>query len=146
MKCVVAGIGLVVLLAGCAQPAVKTAYQPVPGPSQPKVALPSPEPMPASPATVTNQPAAKKPAPVSPPVVTATETLRGKVIKFAEQGRFVILEFPLTQMPANGRRLFLYRNDLKVGEVQVTGPRREEHTVADLLQGEAQAGDVVRDR
>ena len=146
MKCVVAGIGLAVLLAGCAQPKEKTAYQPVPGPSQPKVALPSPEPVPATTAAPTNKPSAKKPAPARPSVVIATAAFHGKVIKFVEQGRFVVLEFPLTQMPANGKRLYLYRNDLKVGEVQVTGPRREEHTVGDLLQGEAQAGDAVRDR
>jgi hypothetical protein len=42
--------------------------------------------------------------------------------------------------------LFLYRDGLKVGEVKITGPQKDENIVADLLHGEARAGDEVRDR
>jgi len=33
-----------------------------------------------------------------------------------------------------------------VGEVKVTGPQRDNDTVADLVTGTAQAGDEVRDQ
>jgi hypothetical protein len=49
-------------------------------------------------------------------------------------------------MPAAGRQLFIYRNDLKVGEVKTTTWQKQEHIVADLINGEARDGDVVRDR
>jgi hypothetical protein len=60
--------------------------------------------------------------------------------------RFVVLTFPIGQMPALERRLNVYRRGLKVGEVKITGPQRDDNTVADVLAGEAQAGDEVRDK
>jgi hypothetical protein len=38
----------------------------------------------------------------------------------------------------------LYRRGLKVGEVKVTGPAREDNIVADLVAGEAEVGDEAR--
>jgi hypothetical protein len=49
-------------------------------------------------------------------------------------------------MPSVDQRLFIYRRGLKVGEVKITGPQRDHNIVADLSQGEAQAGDEARDR
>ena len=46
--------------------------------------------------------------------------------------RFVVLNFPVGQMPVVGRRLNVYRNGLKVGELSVTGPQKEDNTVADI--------------
>jgi hypothetical protein len=42
------------------------------------------------------------------------------------------------------QRLNLYRRGLRVGEVKVTGPQREDNIVADLVAGEAEVGDEVR--
>ena len=56
------------------------------------------------------------------------------------------MNFSVARMPAIGKQLFLYRNNLKVGEVNVTGPQRDDHIVGDLTTGEAQVGDEVRDR
>jgi len=56
----------------------------------------------------------------------------------------VVLSFPLGKMAAADQRLSLYRRGLKVGEVKVTGPVREDNIVADLLAGEAAVGDEVR--
>lgn len=81
-----------------------------------------------------------------PPIVTADTSLTGKVVKFNPTARIVVLEFSIINMPAAGRQLFVYRNDLKVGEVKTTTWQKQEHIVADLISGEAQAGDVVRDR
>ena len=70
----------------------------------------------------------------------------GKVASFNNDGRFVVLNFPIGHTPAVGQRLFVYRQGLQVGEVKVSGPQREELIVADLVAGEAQAGDEVRDK
>jgi hypothetical protein len=35
---------------------------------------------------------------------------------------------------------------LKVAEVKVTGPQRDNNIVADLVSGDAQVGDEVRDQ
>jgi hypothetical protein len=57
-----------------------------------------------------------------------------------------VLGFPVGQMPKLEQGLFLYREGMKVGEVKITGPQRENNIVADLVTGEAQVGDEVRDR
>jgi hypothetical protein len=94
-----------------------------------------------------------KPAQVAPPaapvpeaIVTPDNSLTATVISYNPAGRFVVLGFPVGQMPRLEQSLFLYRNGLKVGEVKVTGPQRDNNIVADLVTGEAQAGDEVRDR
>jgi hypothetical protein len=58
--------------------------------------------------------------------------------------RFVVLNFPIEKMAAVEQRLNVYRRGLKVGEVKVTGPQREDNIVADLVAGEAEVGDEVR--
>jgi hypothetical protein len=85
-------------------------------------------------------------APAPPTIVTPDNSLTAKVISYNPAGRFVVLGFPVGQMPRLEQGLFLYRNGLKVGEVKVTGPQRDNNIVADLVAGEAQAGDEVRDR
>lgn len=80
------------------------------------------------------------------PVVKASDALTGKVASYNSVGRFAVLNFPLTHMPAISQTLFLYRDGLKVGEVKITGPQKDDKIVADLVNGEAAAGDEVRDR
>jgi hypothetical protein len=79
-----------------------------------------------------------------PLTVTPDNTLVGKVVRVNTPGRFVVLSFPLGRMPSPERRLNLYRRGQMVGEVKVTGPQREDNTVADLLAGEAEVGDDAR--
>ena len=93
---------------------------------------------PASPAT---------PAAVAPqPIVTPDNSLTARVVSYNASGRFVVLSFPVGQMPKLEQGLFLYRDGMKVGEVKITGPQRENNIVADLVTGEAQVGDEVRDQ
>jgi hypothetical protein len=92
---------------------------------------------------------AKAPAPAGtavPAIVTPDNSLTAKVVSYNAAGRFVVLGFPVGQMPRLEQTLFLYRNGLKVGEVKITGPQRDINIVADLLTGEAQVGDEVRDQ
>lgn len=79
-------------------------------------------------------------------IVTPENSVTGKVVRYNDAGRFVVLDFPIAHMPPVDKQMFVYRNGLKVGEIRITGPQRENHTVADLLVGEAQPNDEVRDR
>ena len=125
------------LFAGCVTTS-KPEFKDVPGPSNPNISLS------AALAPVEAVPAqSPKPAPV---IVTPDTGVSGKVSRYNEAGRFVVMNFSVARMPAIGKQLFLYRNNLKVGEVNVTGPQRDDHIVGDLTTGEAQVGDEVRDR
>lgn len=79
-------------------------------------------------------------------IVTPENALVGKVALVNPSGRFVVLNFPLGKMAAADQHLNLYRRGLKVGEVKVTGPAREDNIVADLVAGEAEVGDEARSR
>jgi hypothetical protein len=85
-------------------------------------------------------------APVLPIIVTLDSSLAGKVLAYNSPGHFVVLEFPDGPMPTVDQELFLYRAGLKVAEVKITGPQRDNNTVADVVNGDAQAGDEVRDQ
>ena len=77
-------------------------------------------------------------------IVTPENAPVGKVALVNSAARFVVLNFPLGKMAAAEQRLNLYRRGLKVGEVKVTGPAREDNIVADLVAGEAEVGDEAR--
>jgi hypothetical protein len=79
-------------------------------------------------------------------IVTPDNSLSGKVARVNEAARFVVLKFPVGRMAMVEQRLFVYHNGLKAGEVKVTGPQTDDHIVADLITGEAQTGDEVRDQ
>ena len=94
-------------------------------------------------------PKARRPAPaaVAPQtIVTPDYSLTARVVSYNASGRFVVLSFPPGQMPKLEQSLFLYRGGMKVGEVKITGPQRENNIVADLVAGEAQVGSEVRDQ
>jgi hypothetical protein len=101
-------------------------------------------------------PAAPTPAATRPPtsvtatnqevIVTPADGLSGKVARVNSNLRFVVLNFPVGQMPAINQRLVVYRSGLKVGELKVSGPQQDDNIVADIIAGEATPGDEVRDR
>lgn len=87
------------------------------------------------------------PAPAaSSVIITPDASLSGKVFSYNEIGRFVVLDFPVGRMPNEGQTLFLYRNGLKAGEVKISNWQRDNFIVADLVAGDAQPGDEVRDQ
>ncbi len=92
-----------------------------------------------------SKPSVRPPAPAIA-IITSDTSLAGKVVSYNSAGRFVVLNFPSRLMPQTDQRLFLYRAGLKVAEVRVTGPQNDDNTVADLVSGDAQTGDEVRDR
>lgn len=79
-------------------------------------------------------------------IVTPDDSLAAKVIKVNTVGRFVVLNFPEGQMPKLEQHLFLYRGGLKAAEVKTVGPQQETSIVADIVSGDAQLGDTVRDQ
>jgi len=100
-------------------------------------------------------PPPKSPAPSAPttsistnpePIVTPDSSLSAKVARYNSVGRFVVLSFPVGQMPQMGQTFFIYRAGMKVGEAKITGPQRDNDVVADLTTGDAEAGDDVRDQ
>ena len=95
-------------------------------------------------AKVSEKPKAGEPKPN--PSAEPDNSLGGKVATFNSAGRFVVLDFPGSKMPALEQTMFIYRDGLKVGEVKITGPTRDNNTVADLISGVANKGDEVRDR
>ncbi len=79
-------------------------------------------------------------------IVTPDNALVGKVVRVNPNGSYVVLNFPVGRLPALQQRLNLYRLGLKVGEVKVSGPQRDDNIIADVTSGEAAVGDEVRDR
>jgi hypothetical protein len=79
-------------------------------------------------------------------IVTPETGLAGKVVTVNASGHFVVLGFPVGHLPAMEQHLMLYRHGLKTGEVKITGPQMEDNVVADIVAGDAEAGDEARDR
>lgn len=79
-------------------------------------------------------------------IITPDRALVGKVVTVNSAARFVVLNFPLGHMPPVDQQLNVYHLGLKVGEIKVTGPQRDDNIVGDLTAGDATVGDEVRDR
>lgn len=77
-------------------------------------------------------------------IVTPGGSLPGTVVSASPTARFVVVRFPIGEMPAIDRRMSAYREGLKVADLKITGPRRDTHIVADVIAGECRAGDEVR--
>ncbi len=79
-------------------------------------------------------------------IVTPETRLTGKIVTADPDAGFAVLNFPIGHMPSVGQRLDVYRLGLKVGEIKVTGPQRDDNIVGDVVAGEARKGDDVRER
>ena len=69
----------------------------------------------------------------------------GRIQLVNAQGRFAVMVFLDGQVPAADAHLSVYRNGLKVGEIKVTGPQRGNDTVGDVIAGDVQVHDEVRE-
>jgi hypothetical protein len=78
-------------------------------------------------------------------IVTADQVLEGEVASVNSNLRFAVVTFPPGRTPAIGQRMNITRQGLKVGEIKITGPERDDSTVGDIIAGEAERGDVVRE-
>jgi hypothetical protein len=88
---------------------------------------------------------AKTISPATTPVITPDFRTVGKVARVNMDGRFAVITFSPGQLPKANDLLDVYRNGLKVAEVKVDGRwQSDNNTVADIVAGEVQAGDEVR--
>jgi hypothetical protein len=81
----------------------------------------------------------------SAPEVRLDEGVLGMVVSVNPALRFLVMDFPVRKLPVLEQRLNVYRNGQKVGEVKVTGPARDTTIAGDIMIGEAQVGDEVRE-
>lgn len=79
------------------------------------------------------------------PVIRPVTKPIGRISSVNPVSRFVVITYPSAALPKNEQRLGVYREGRKVGEVKVTGPERDTITAADLISGEADLGDEVRE-
>ncbi len=81
-----------------------------------------------------------------PPIPAVTPDLRpsGRVALVNSEARFVVINFPPGAVPQAGQLLNVNHHGLKTGEVKITGPQRDNDTVADLITGDAYVCDEVK--
>jgi hypothetical protein len=79
-------------------------------------------------------------------IVTADRGLIGKVKSVSPRSKFVLLNFPIGHLPEVDQFLTVYHKGLKVAELKVTGWQQDDLVVADILTGDAQEGDEVREK
>jgi len=79
------------------------------------------------------------------PVATPITTLSGKVASVNHELRFVVIDFSVSGVPAEGRTMGVYRASQKVAQVKISGPVVGTNTAADILSGSVQVGDVVQE-
>jgi hypothetical protein len=127
MRSVVLSISVILALAGCA----RTPPQRANPWSSPVVPQADPK-------------AAKNPSTSTSPIVTPSNDTVGRVVSVNAKARYAVLSYGLGSVPSIDSRVYSYRGGFKVGELKVTGPARENNTVADVVVGECQAGDEVR--
>lgn len=143
MRIVVIGCSLLLILGiGCARGKSKREsekFSAIPGLTD--VPAKSPPPAPANP------PANQSGHPSQQQVIVTPDTaLVGKVKSVNPTARFVVLSFPVGHLPTPDQGFSVYRKGLKVGEIKTTNQQLNEYVVADILQGDAEEGDEVRNR
>jgi len=79
-------------------------------------------------------------------IVTPENVMVGKVKRVNPTARFVVLSFPVGRLPAPDEQFSVYRGGLKVGEIKITNQQLNEYIVADIIDGEAEEGDEVRNK
>lgn len=77
-------------------------------------------------------------------IVTPGGNRPGTVVSANPTARFVVVRFPIGDMPPLNQRMNAYRQGLKVADLRVSGPQRDIHVVADVIAGESRVGDEVR--
>lgn len=90
--------------------------------------------------------ASVSPASTNTFLVTPDMSTVGRVVRANKDLRFVVLSFPLGQTPPTGTRMNVFRRNEIVGEVRVTDQQRDNNAVADIVLGDAQDGDQVRQK
>lgn len=72
------------------------------------------------------------------------ESSRGRIVTVRIPYRFVVIDFGIDRLPAVGTTMAVFRNNVRVGTVRISGPSSGSMIVADVTEGDAQIGDEVR--
>jgi hypothetical protein len=78
-------------------------------------------------------------------IVTPAQPKVGRISLVNPSGRYVIVTYAVGVLPARESRLNVYRGGLKVAELRVTDFSRDLNAAADIVAGECQVGDEVRE-
>lgn len=78
-------------------------------------------------------------------MINPVTPVQGRVTFVNERLKFVIVDFTFHQLPRLEQRLGVYRRDVRVGEVKISGPADGPAIIADVMSGEAGIGDLVRE-
>ena len=123
-------VGLCLLIfVGCARKKASEPFMPPPAVTPGNLQSASPEPS----------------ASGSKLIVTPDSQTHGQVALVNPNQRYLVVSFPVGSLPPVDRRLNVYRNGLKVAEIKITGPQRDFNIAADIVAGECQVGDEVRE-
>ena len=77
-------------------------------------------------------------------VIAPARSSVGHIASVNEQGRFVVVDFPIGQVPPDGARLSVFRAGQKVGEVKMSEQTADNLRVGDIIAGTVQKDDEVR--
>ena len=80
----------------------------------------------------------------SPDTNAGTGSLRGKVAKVNDELGFVVLDFTFSRLPEANRRLGVFREGRRVGQLTTTAMSDDAYLVADINKGDIRQGDDVR--
>ena len=88
------------------------------------------------------------PVGIQEPAPVPENTVAGKVIRVEAPNGFVVVSFRVGHLPAPERRLSLYRRGAKAGEIKVNASEsgNDQFMTADILSGDAEVGDEVREQ
>jgi len=79
-------------------------------------------------------------------IIQQAHVLSGRLVLVNAGSRLCVVNFPIGKLPATDQKMLAYRNGVKVGEILITGPQRDDNIAGDILSGKLQTGDEVRDR
>src|SRR5579871_1441389 len=78
--------------------------------------------------------------------ITPAQGAIGRVASVNSSLNFVVVTYPIGQLPSVGAQIFVYRNGIRAAELKVSLPQQEDNTVADIVSGNVLVGDEVRDK
>ncbi|MFM1943328.1 MAG: hypothetical protein RI897_2310 [Verrucomicrobiota bacterium] len=91
----------------------------------------------------TNPTTANRPSSTPPAEVLPDERPRGRIVTVNLPLRYVVMDFELSTPPEIGQRMDVFREGLKIGEVQLSGPIMGSAAAGDIVTGQAAVGDTV---
>lgn len=71
----------------------------------------------------------------------ADTRLRGTVATVNEPGQFVVVDFSVGTIPPLATRMNVYRGQEIVGQIELTGPARDNLVAGDVVSGSPKVGD-----